>query len=92
MKFTPNKDIGAQGLGDQDKAVAGFFDDYKNILTGDQDTFNASQKDLVRRANQKLEKNKSDKRITDVKRTDREIIIKFVGGDGRCYRRENKFI
>ena len=82
VKFTPNKDIGAQGLGDQDKAVAGFFDDYKNMLTGDQDTFNASQKDLVRRANQKLEKNKSDKRITDVKRTDREIIIKFVGGDG----------
>ena len=82
VKFAPNKDIGAQGLGDKDKAVAGFFDDYKNMLTGDQDTFNASQKDLVRRANQKLEKNKSDKRITDVKRTDRELIIKFVDGDG----------
>ena len=82
VKFAPNKDVGSQALGDQDKAVAGFFNDYKNMLTGDQDSFNASQKDLVRRANQKLEKAESDQRITDVKRTDKELIIKFVGGDG----------
>ena len=84
-QYEPNEDVGGTGLKLEEKNVAGFFNDYKNILTGDQDKFNASEKDLRDRANARLRKDETNtdgKQITKINRTDKEIQITFRNNDG----------
>ena len=82
IKLAPNKDQGARAQDDADTAVAGFFEDYKSLLTGDQDKFNAAEKDLRNRANKRLASEGSDVQINKISRTDKEMIIEFVNEDG----------
>ena len=80
--YDPNEDISATAQGDKDSAVAGFFEDYKSLLSGDQDKFNAAEKDLRNRANARLVSEKSDVQVNKISRTDKEMIIEFVNEDG----------
>ena len=84
-QYEPNQDATSTGLKIEEKNVAGFFNDYKNILTGDQDRFNASEKDLRDRANARLRKDQTNtdgKQITKINRTDKQIEITFRNNQG----------
>ena len=68
--YDPNKDTSGDLLEQKQETFKGYFEDLKNLQIGNQQTFNASERDLVEKTNKRL--------LADPQNVNKEIVDKIT--------------